>query len=57
VALSNQMNSGHENKGMRDLCDNSRTSGETSKVNIFNSHVGLLQPSGIFHHVPEYVFM
>uniref|UniRef100_A0A453C5J7 CRM domain-containing protein n=1 Tax=Aegilops tauschii subsp. strangulata TaxID=200361 RepID=A0A453C5J7_AEGTS len=31
VALSNQMNSGHENKGMHDLCDNSGTSGETSK--------------------------
>lgn len=57
MALSNQMNSGHENKGMHDLCDNSGTSGETSKVNIFNLHVVLLQPSGIFHHVPEYVFM
>ena len=56
MALSDQMNPGHENKGMHDLCDNYGTLGETSKVNIFNLHVVLLQPSGIFHHVPEYMF-
>ncbi|KAF7002207.1 hypothetical protein CFC21_017718 [Triticum aestivum] len=31
VVSSDQMNSGHENKGIHDLCDNSGTLGETSK--------------------------